>query len=316
MKKIKVMICALMLLALVGCGGEKASDTTVKIGLLRIDDSTPFYVAQEEGLFEDAGLNVELISFSSSSDQSVAMEAGELDMAMNDMIVQCLMKKNGTDTKAVEIAYGAVPEEGRFLVVSAPNSGIVTPQDLVGKKVAISTNTMMQYLFENFEDIYNLPAEEITVVNMPNLSLRLEAVLSGNDLDAALLPDPLAAFAVSQGCNVVIDDTALGVNLSQSVVLCKDEFLADNEELVTQVLACYDRAKELLNDNPEKYRELALSTANVPEALADSYPSAHYTTGVLPAEEYVADIVEWLMSHELISKEYVYEDLVWNGSGK
>ena len=226
-KLIALLAAAMFLLSACSSNGEEEK---VKIGLLRIDDSIPFFVAQQEGLFNDLGIEVELVSFSSSSDQSLAMEAGELDLAMNDMIVQCLMKKNGTDTKAVALAYGAVPEEGRFLVVAAPNSGINTPQDLSGKNVGISTNTMMDFLFENFEDIYNLPSEEINKVNMPNLSLRLEAVLSGSDLQAAILPDPLAAYALEKGCSVVIDDTALGVKLSQSVVLATDEFICVTEE--------------------------------------------------------------------------------------
>ena len=34
---------------------------------------------------------------------------------------------------------------------------------------------------------------------MPNLALRTEAVLAGKDIQAAILPDPLAAYAVQQG---------------------------------------------------------------------------------------------------------------------
>ena len=306
-KLIALLAAAMFLLSACGSGEEEK----VKIGLLRIDDSIPFFVAQQEGLFNDLGIEVELVSFSSSSDQSLAMEAGELDLAMNDMIVQCLMKKNGTDTKAVALAYGAVPEEGRFLVVAAPNSGINTPQDLSGKNVGISTNTMMDFLFENFEDIYNLPSEEINKVNMPNLSLRLEAVLSGSDLQAAILPDPLAAYALEKGCSVVIDDTALGVNLSQSVVLATDEFISENEETLNKILQAYNQAKELLNENPEKYRSLCLEIANVPDELTASYPYPRYTANVLPEKEYVGRVVEWLNSRDLLSETYTYEDLVW-----
>ena len=306
-KLIALLAAAMFLLSACGSGEEEK----VKIGLLRIDDSIPFFVAQQEGLFNDLGVEVELVSFSSSSDQSLAMEAGELDLAMNDMIVQCLMKKNGTDTKAVALAYGAVPEEGRFLVVAAPNSGINTPQDLSGKNVGISTNTMMDFLFENFEDIYNLPSEEINKVNMPNLSLRLEAVLSGSDLQAAILPDPLAAYALEKGCSVVIDDTALCVNLSQSVVLATDEFISENEETLNKILQAYNQAKELLNENPEKYRSLCLEIANVPDELTASYPYPSYTTNVLPEKEYVGRVVEWLNSRDLLSETYTYEDLVW-----
>ena len=173
---------------------------------------------------------------------------------------------------------------------------------------------MMDYLFEKFEDIYGLDAEKINKVNMPNLALRLEAVLNGKDLDAAILPDPLAAYAVAEGCTIVVDDTQLGVNLSRSVFLADADFLKNNEEKTKLLLKCYAQAKELLNDNPEKYRTLALEVANVPTSLAESYPAPKYAVGVLPDEEYVNDVVAWLMKRGLIDEKYTYEDLVWNGN--
>ena len=61
--------------------------------MLRIDDSLPLYVAEKDQLFQKYGANVELIEFGSASDQSKAMEAGELDGMMTDMIVQNLIKR-------------------------------------------------------------------------------------------------------------------------------------------------------------------------------------------------------------------------------
>ena len=92
------LLCAL----LTGCGGggktaaeaeqEAAEDAgvTVRIGVLQIADSFPLYVAEQEGLFEKHGVDVEIIEFQSASDQSVAYEAGELDGMMTDMIVHQL----------------------------------------------------------------------------------------------------------------------------------------------------------------------------------------------------------------------------------
>lgn len=66
---------------------------TYKIGVLRIDDSLPLYTAESEKLFAKHGVDVQVIEFSSAADQQKAMEAGELDGMMTDMIVTGLMKK-------------------------------------------------------------------------------------------------------------------------------------------------------------------------------------------------------------------------------
>ncbi len=118
---IAAMVLGIFLLA--GCNtpgdSPQEAQTNLKIGLLRIDDSLPFYIAEQEGLFEKYGVEWELIGFSSGKDQSIALESGELDGLMTDMVVQGLLKKSGTEIKTVAMALGAVPEEGRFLVVAA-----------------------------------------------------------------------------------------------------------------------------------------------------------------------------------------------------
>jgi NitT/TauT family transport system substrate-binding protein len=301
-----------------GCEKENPA---VKIGLLRIDDSIPFFVAEKEGLFAAQGLVVELVPFNSSIDQSRAMEAGELDMVMNDMIVQSLMRKGGTETKVVAIAFGANPGEGRFLLAASPGSGLAGPAaDAADKRMsaaagltaAISSNTMMDYLLSQFAALgYFAPdLSDIQVISMPNLMLRVEALIEGRDIQMAVLPDPLASYAVYAGCPVLIDDTALGLNLSQSVVLASGDIISRRREAVEKILSAYFAAMELVNENPDAYRSFCLEKANVPAQLSETYPTPRYTPGALPAEEDVARVTDWLVRRGLLEKAFAYADLV------
>ena len=86
MKK-KVLAIMVMTSILSGCGANNnASDAvpqnesiaTVKVGVLRTADSLPIYVGDEMGLFKEKGADVELVEFSSASDQSKAMEGGAI----------------------------------------------------------------------------------------------------------------------------------------------------------------------------------------------------------------------------------------------
>ena len=243
MKKTKVTkIIAASLLGMMmvtGCGGGEAKDNNANaepltVGLMRIDDSFPFYVAEKEGLFEKHNVAVELQNFSNARDLSTALQGGELDALMTDTVVTGLSIKGGADVRIVAMALGAVPEEGRFLVISAPDSGITAPEQLAGKNVAISNNTMMDYLIDQFEA--ELGLENMTTVNMPDLMLRTTTLLEGKDIDAAILPDPLAAFAVAEGANIVIDDTKLGENLSQSVVVVTKENIDDMAAILEECI--------------------------------------------------------------------------------
>lgn len=317
MKKTKVTkIIAASLLGMMmftGCGGGEAKDNNANtepltVGLMRIDDSFPFYVAEKEGLFEKHNVAVELQNFSNARDLSTALQGGELDALMTDTVVTGLSIKGGADVRIVAMALGAVPEEGRFLVISAPDSGITAPEQLAGKHVAISNNTMMDYLIDQFEA--ELGLENMTTVNMPDLMLRTTTLLEGKDIDAAILPDPLAAFAVAEGANIVIDDTKLGENLSQSVVVVTKENIDDNRAHVEAMLAAYNEAIALINENPDKYRAFALECANVPEALAETYPTPTFTANCVPTEAQIARVNDWLVEKELLAEPYDYEQMV------
>jgi NitT/TauT family transport system substrate-binding protein len=289
--------------------------------LLRIDDSIPFYVAEKEGLFAAHGVTVELAPFNSSADQSKAMEAGELDMAMNDMIVQALMRKGGTGTKVVAVAFGATPAEGRFLLVGAPGSDLAPPAaggadkkiiGAAGKTVAIANNTMMDYLLAQFAALgYFAPdLSDVNVISMPNLMQRVEALIEGRDIQMAILPDPLASYAVQAGCPVLIDDTALGLNLSQSVVLASATALDTRRDDVGKALAACFAAMRKINENPDAYRDFCLETANVPAELSATYPTPSYTPGALPTEEEVTRVMNWLVERNLLPAAYSYADTV------
>lgn len=314
----KIMASALVgMVLLTGCGGGADNNEQngeqgepLKIGLLRIDDSFPFYVAEKEGLFEKHHVSVELQNFSNARDQSTALQGGELDVLMTDPVVTALSLKGGSDVRIVAMALGAVPEEGRFLIVSAPDSGITAPEQLEGKTLAISNNTMMDYLVEQYETTLGLDKAAISTVNMPDLMLRTTTLLEGKEIDAAILPDPLAAYAVAEGANVVIDDTQLGVNFSQSVVAVTTDAIDNNREAVANLLAAYNEAIELINSNPEAYQTYALECANVPATLAETYPTPTFTANSIPGEADIALVNSWMVERGLLDAAYAYEDMV------
>lgn len=316
----KVMASALMgAMLLTGCGGSDTANENanaeqnvepITVGLMRIDDSFPFYVAEKEGLFEKHGVTVELQNFSSARDLSTALQGGELDALMTDPVVTALSLKGGTDVRIVAMALGAVPEEGRFLVISAPESGITSPEQLEGRNIAISNNTMMDYLVEQYENTLGLDKTAITTVNMPDLMLRTTTLLEGTEIDAAILPDPLAAYAVAEGANVVIDDTKLDENFSQSVVTVTADAIQNNRAAVDAMLDAYNEAIELINANPDEYRTFALECANVPEALAETYPTPSFTAESIPDEAAIAQVNSWMVERGLLDKAYTYTEMV------
>ena len=153
---------------------------------------------------------------------------------------------------------------------------------------------MMDYLMNQYEQGTGDPAAEVHTVQMPNLALRTEAVLAGKDIQAAILPDPLAAYAVQQGAHVVIDDTKLQKNYSQSVVVLTQDMIEKHHDDAAHFDAT-NEAIEKLDSQPDAYRDMAMKKANIPAAVAGSYRTPSYTAHALPTEEEVSRIMNWMV---------------------
>ena len=186
----------MMSVLMAGCGAEKnaeqnveqaTEDDVLKIGVLNIADSAVMFAAEKDNLFEEYNANVELVKFGSASDQSKAVEAGEIDGIMTDMIVQGLINKSeDCHLKSVLVALGDKVENGKFIIAAAPGNEHNTIETLPGAKIAISEGTSMEFLLDSYCEVLGIDLASIEKVNVPNIALRMEMLLEGSDIGAAL----------------------------------------------------------------------------------------------------------------------------------
>jgi len=315
--KVSALILVFLLLITgcnIGTSGEpakgKMESGPIKIGVLRIEDNLPFFVAEEENLFAKNNVKVELVSFNSARERDIALEAGEIHAELADLIAVGLMKKGGTDVKVVSLGLGVTPQEGRFAILAAPNSNIEKPEDLKGIPIAISNNTIIHYLAEKMPREVGFKPEDIKTQSIPDIKLRLDSLLEGKDVQAALLPDPLATLAEKMGAKVIIDDTKLNTNLSQTVILFRADTIKNQREDIKAVLKAYSEAAEKLNKKPEKYRALIVEKARIPKPLENSYPAPTYSPLTLPKEEMINRVMDWMVEKGLLEKAYSYNEIM------
>jgi len=314
-----VSLTLLFILIFSGCSQpqEPSSDTkkqlAIKLGMLRIEDNLPFYAAEHDNIFEKKGLNIELVTFNSARERDIALEAGEIQGELADILAAALLKKGGTPVKIVSLGLGATPQEGRFAILAAPESGITVPQQLSNIPIAVSQHTIIHYLAEEMLKEAGLDPAEVKLLNIPDLNLRFEALLAGKDVKAALLPDPLATLAEKSGAKVIVDDTKLKANLSQTVIIFNDSTLEKHPLEVQKILQAYQEAASNLNNHPERYHELILDKARIPRQLENTYRIPVYSPLQLPTSEMVDRVMAWMAGKELLIKPYTYEEIVAPG---
>ncbi|GAW91491.1 ABC transporter substrate-binding protein [Calderihabitans maritimus] len=306
----------LLVLVTAGCSNSEQpkseasfSNQPLKIGVLPIEDSFPLWVAEENNMFQQAGLTVEIIPFNSARDRDTAMQAGQIDGEVADILAAALLKKAGTEVRIVSLTLGATPEEGRFVLLASPNSGINSVAQLRGQEVALSENTIIEYVADQMLTIAGLKPEEVRKVAIPRIPERLQLLLS-DQVKAAVLPDPLATLAESKGAKVVIDDTRLTENISQVVMLFNQKALTEKREAIKRLIEVWGKAAAEVSRNPEKYRKLFNEKARVPEALQDTYVIPSFSQPQVPKEEEVKRLVNWAVEKKLLDKPYSYSELV------
>lgn len=298
------LIAILLLIVLTGCGSKK--DNKIKIGLLPIVDSLPFFVASDKGYFQAEGLNVEIINFDSAMERDSAIQAGEIDGTLGDVLAVAALNNSGVPVKMVSLGLGETGKEGRFAILSSPGSGITRPEQLKNVPVAISTNSIIEYVTDTLLTEQGFKPGEIKKEAIPKIPVRLNLLLE-DKIKAACLPDPLAALAQSKGARLVTDDTSS--NLSQTVIYFRNDFLGSSPGAVTKFLKAYGKAAKEINDSPGAYKSLLVEKARVSQEALAVFKIDHYPAPQPPDRKQVENVVQWMTGKGLLKQQFRYEDL-------
>jgi NitT/TauT family transport system substrate-binding protein len=319
-----VVLSAVLVLALVACStsasktrtGAEVKPAKVRIGTLPTEDSLPLWVAEKQGLFVKAGLEMQLVPFASAQERDAALTAGAIDGFMGDLIAAASLRAGGVPVKVTTIMLGATSKEGRFGIAVKPGSKVTSLEQLAGKPIGTSSGTIQEYVLDQLMIQAGVSADQVKKEEVKRLSVRLELLMSGK-LEAAALPEPLLSLAEKQGAKVIADDTG-DQNLSQTVLVVSQKFLDDpaGSRAMGDVLAVWDEAVAVVNKNPNSFRGLLVEKARLPEQLATTYEVNSYPTAQLPKREQVEDVLDWMKGAGLLSADVTYDDLMWKASAQ
>lgn len=295
-----------------GTPAPQAAPVKIKLGLLPIIDTLPFYVAQDKGYFKDAGVEVELVPTQSAAERDQAFIAGAIDGGVSDSVGSALLINGGGDAKIVSLSLGATPTEGRFALLVSPKSNITKPEQLKGVAIGISSNSVIEYVTEKMLEANGLKPEDIKYSEVAKIPVRMQMLASGQ-LQAATLPDPLASLAQQQGAKVLLDDSQGTANLTQSVIIIRGKLIQDNPDAVKKLLAAYAKAVTDINKDPLSFRSYMVEKRLLPEPLKDSYQMSTFPLPQLPKESDFVPVLDWLKAKKLIKPELTYDKMVATG---
>jgi NitT/TauT family transport system substrate-binding protein len=280
----------------------------LKIGVLQIEDSVPFYVAEQEKLYAREGLQVELIPFLSAIERDSALAAKAIDGAIDDPVGAILFDKGQGRLKITSLCLGEKPTEGVFAILAAPGSGLKTVDDLKNVEIAVSNSTIIEYVTDRMLAQQGFRPEEVKKIEVVKMPIRMQMLLS-DAVRAATLPEPLASIAVGKGAKVLISDADSEVSLSQTVIVFRSEVLAGRKAEIAGFFRAYAGAVKAINGDPEKYRDLFVDKGRIPPFLAKTYPIPSYPQPAPFSTALYQPIIDWLAAKGLAAR-LPYETMV------
>jgi NitT/TauT family transport system substrate-binding protein len=267
------------------------SEAPLKVGIMPDADSLPFMVARDEGFFAAQGVNVDLVIFQNPQERDAAIQAGQLDGAISDLLAAALFTAGGFDMKVTSLT------DGRYGVVGSAQLNIRSLADLRGKRVGLSTNTIIQYTVDAQLESAGIPMSEYEPVSVPRMPLRLEMIRTGQ-IEAVSLPEPLLTAAVEQGGVLLSTTDATGIDAG--ILLFSKKTLDSRLEDVQRFYRAYTQAADKINADPDAYRDYLVEKAAFPVEVKNAYRFVTYRKPTLPAAAQIERALAWLKTRQLL----------------
>ena len=303
-----IMMASLMLVLLSACtndadepqgtAGEELGELTV--GLMPSLDAFPIVIAHYRGYFEDEGLTVNLVPFSSAAARDAAVQAGELDVTTADLIAVGLFVEAGLPMRATGLTGG------RFTLVT--NEGFYSIEDLAGETVVISQNTAIDFILDQMIMRAGFDLDHIERSIVPAIPERMELLIEGQ-VTAAVLPEPWATIAIADGLYGIMNTIEMG--FVPFIKAFTDNVLDNQPNEVRAFYRAYNRAIDFLNATPlEDYFHIMVDVIGFPADVVDHLVLPEFTHNTMPADDVLEATIEWLQSRGLVSDDMTVDDLI------
>jgi len=242
--KIITLVFLIILMALVsGCQGAREPDT-VKVVFLQYLSNSPFFIAQEEGFFEEQGITIEFVEMQRSSEAIPAIQQGDVDVVGGAMASGLLNAINrGANIKLVA-DKGHLSDEGcvnSALLASKAFLESNTAQsksDLAGVKLSANPASITDYYTEVLLAQSNLTQEDIDLVNHTS-SVEFETMMEGT-IDLVQVDEPWITRILQAGYGQIwVSSGDLVPDFSYAQVWFGPTLVDDNPELGERFMVAF-----------------------------------------------------------------------------
>lgn len=283
---------------------DVAEKTVLRIGMISSTDAIPFVLIDKNGLDEKYNLDLQFEVFKSAKDRDAALQAGELDGFLADLIAVCMYQNANLDVKIT----GST--DGDFVLLAGKNSGITDISQIKGKSIAISENTLIDYTLDKILEGNNLQSDDVEKEIVDRIPDRLE-LLRNDKIDLGLMPEPFASLALDSGA--VKLGTASEYGLFPAISAFTQTAIDEKADAISDFYKAYNEAVEYMNNTDiSEYEDAVIEAAGYPEEMRGNIKLDKFRTNTLPSKEGVEAAIAWASERGLCSSSLTYDQVVYD----
>ena len=281
-----VALLAALALGVAGCGGDDdpadAADTAaapagepITLAYSAWPGWFPLAVAEDQGFFEDAGVNVELRFFTDYIASIDAFTAGQVDG--NTQTLNDTMAGVASGQSAV-IVVNTDFSAGNDAIIA--DASITSIEDLEGRTVAAEAGVVDHFLLLQGLESVGLTEDDIDFRGA--LTDAAAAGFAGGEFDAVGVFAPFTTEALKrEGSKVLFDSADFPGSISDHIVLSAD-LVAERPDDVQKIVEAWYATLDFIEANPDEATAIMAEAAGV---TPEEYAGYDAGTDILSADE-------------------------------
>ena len=304
----------------------------LRFSLPPVLEALPIAFADAWGLFEEHGVDVELVGITDNRQRSAALITGNLDGLIQDVTNSILNKIEGTDIVITSTASLRSQTDSLALALLSPAIfRFETFEALIDSGEAIATiyRSDYEYVLEQYlQDELGMDARSVRTMYF-NDTLQMAVWFGAQTLPSAMLPEPYISYISTYhppsgepiALNMLVDLSALGP--LPSTLVFRSSYVQANPAAVEAFYGAYAEAIERINSMPREVLidegiDIALGLffqgadrTTINQEVLDVLAIPHYELPGLLTQELYDSVGQWMQGKAYIYTALpAYEDMV------
>lgn len=294
---------------------DPANPVAITVGTLPAGDYAPLYLAEQEGYFDEEGLDVTIEIIAGGAVGVTQLVSGELQFSSATWANVLAAVSQGLEIEVVREGTNSNKAGINGLLVSEA-SGIDSVDDLRGQ--TISVNTLQSATELQIRDCLateGLDPEDYELVEVP--FPEVGAAVSQGRIAAGFVPEPFITIGAAQGLTSILEPSVCNENQKNSPLInwnTSAAYADANPAVVAAFVRAMDKATQLAIDDPQSVIDILPTFTTLTPELAGAITLASYTEDGTPDIEGAELIMSLMLEYGLL--EEPLDDLAqytWQG---